>query len=170
MFRSPQKWHSTTSCILSLTNSIFRNMEMGLYTGVVFLDLKKAFDTMDHTVLISKLKKYGFGDEAILWFTDYLSGRSQSCMVNGVKSDASNVTCGIPQGSILGPLLFIIYINDLPGYLEFANVSLYADDTAMLISSRSQVDLMLTLCMELHTVSEWLPKKQKAVFLVPNRK
>ncbi len=134
----------------------YQNMDMGLYTGVVFLDLKKAFDTVDHTILINKLRKYCWGPNAILWFIDYLSGRTQKCSVNGIKSGACSVTCGIPQGSILGPLLFILYINDLPDYLDVANVNLYADDTAMLVSSRSQVDLMLMLRMELHTVSEWL--------------
>ncbi len=81
-----------------------------------------------------------------------LSNRAQRCSVNGVLSDACNVTCGVPQVPIFGPLLFILYINDLPDMLEFANVSLYVGDTAMLVSSRIEMDLKISL----HTVSEWL--------------
>ena len=93
-------------------------MDMGLYMGVIFLDLKKAFDTVDHIILLDKLCKYCWSLNAICWFENYLSGHTQNkkCLVNGKKSGACNVACGILQGSILGPLLFIIYINDLPDY------------------------------------------------------
>ena len=95
---------------------------MGLYTGVVFLDSKKAFDTVDHSILLKKLRKYGFGVTTINLFATYLSNRIQRCSVNRALSDACNLTCGVPQGSIVGAL-FILCINDLHNMLEFANVS-----------------------------------------------
>ena len=100
--------------------------------------------------------RLGLNDRSLLWLSSYLLDRFQCTMVQGVKSPTKCIACGIPQGSILGTLLFIVYINDLPGYMEQCWVSLYADDTAIYFASRSQVDLMLTMRLELSIVSEWL--------------
>ena len=95
------------------------------------LDLKKAFDTVYHETLIDKLKLYDLDDKCIAWFKDYLSSRSHNVSVNGISSKQADCVCGIPQGSILGPLLFIIYINDHPNVVSGkTKVSMYADDTA----------------------------------------
>ena len=110
-------------------------MDKGWLTGVVFLDLKKAFDTVNHEVLLKKLNMYGFDDQSILWFKDYLSNRVQYAKVNSTISDSRITRCGVPQGSILGPLLFIIYINDLSKYITECHVNLYADDTALYTES-----------------------------------
>ncbi len=151
-----RKNHSTVTCINTLLDNVFTNMDNGLLTGVIFLDLKKAFDTVDHQILLKKLHMYGVSPRCIEWFKSYLTGRKQVTVVQGTKSSPLDVACGVPQGSILGPLLFIIYINDMAEYLDQCQVSLYADDTAMYYGCRSQVDLMLTLRIELSTVSEWL--------------
>ena len=151
-----RKGHSTSSCILHLTDVIYRNMDSSLFTGVVFLDLKKAFDTVDHSILLKKLYKYSISVESITWFESYLTGRKQLIKVNGVKSSLRDVLCGVPQGSILGPLLFILYINDLFEYLTDTRINLYADDTALYYADSVQDSLMSTLSSEMHVVGEWL--------------
>ncbi len=135
LFSNPQfgfrKNNSTTSCILYLTDIIYKSIDYGNFTGVVFLDLKKAFDTVDHEILLKKLYRYSFSVNAVEWFRNYVLNRKQLIKVNGVKSDLKNVVCGVPQGSILGPLLFILYINDMIEYLVESRINLYVDDTAL---------------------------------------
>ena len=95
----------------------------------IFLDLRKAFDTVDHTILIKKLNSDGTEDRAGDWFESYLTNRTQFCTLNGNKSKPKKVTCGIPQGSCVGPLLFIIYLNDFENSLQYSKASIYPDDT-----------------------------------------
>ena len=86
-------------------------MDKGRFTATVFIDLKKAFDTVDHDILLQKLEKYGVIGLEHTWFSSYLKNRRQLCRVNGVASNMEEIKCGVPQGSCLGPLLFLIYIN-----------------------------------------------------------
>ena len=101
----------------------------------VFIDLAKAFDTVNHNILLSKLEHYGVSSTALSWFTKYLSNRKQYTVFEGVKSDFSDISHGVPQGSILGPLLFIIYINDLPNVSTILHSVLFADDISMGVTS-----------------------------------
>ena len=128
-----RKAHSTTTCVLSLLNYIYSNIDNGKLVGVVFLDLKKAFDTVDHNVFLKKLNKYGLTEQSIAWFRNYLSEHYQVTKVMGPISSPLLNTCGVPQGSILCPLLFILYINDLIDCLGVARIGLYADDTALFL-------------------------------------
>ena len=104
---------STSMALLELTEEISKSIDDRNYTVGVFIDLAKAFDTVDHKILLQKLHHYGVRGTANEWFGSYLENRRQFVVVNGTPSGCSTISCGVPQGSILGPLLFILYINDL---------------------------------------------------------
>ena len=123
-----RKGFSTTSTIADLTDDIFSGINGGLTTIAAFIDLKKAFDTVDLAILIKKLNQAGIRNGTLKWCQNYLSGRSQRTIANGKTSDSLLVTCGVPQGSVLGPLFFLVFINDLEYTLTNCNFKLYADD------------------------------------------
>ena len=132
--------YSTVTALLETTNNWCVNIDKGLLNGVIFVDLKKAFDTIDHAILLRKLEHYGVDDGALLWFRSYLTDRKQKCYVNGNFSSTLTINCGAPQGSILGPLLFLIYINDLPNCLNVGSPRMYADDTNISFKSKNLVE------------------------------
>ena len=148
--------HSTLTALLEATNNWSVNIDNGLLNGVVFIDLKKAFDTIDHEILLRKLASYGADKNALAWFDSYLSHRSQKCNVNGNLSNAKELSCGVPQGSIIGPLLFLIYINDLPNSLSIASAKMFADDTHISVSATNQTDLETSVNAELNNLNCWL--------------
>ena len=131
-------------------------MDKGQYTAMVFIDLNKSFDTVDHEILLKKLTKYGIIGLENTWFASYLENRMQFCRVNGVPSNVNNINCGVPQGSCLGPLLFLIYINDLPFSLQNSQVTMYADDTTISYSSNNIDDLNDNLNRDLNCLKQWL--------------
>ena len=121
--------HSTVTALLEATDTWTSNIDRGKINAVVFLDLKKAFDTVDHEILLSKLSNYGIYGNAHQWFKSYLENRTQMCSINGSLSQSCLLSCGVPQGTILGPLLFLLYINDLPNCLSNCQPRMYVDDT-----------------------------------------
>ena len=137
---------STVTSLIGLTDSWFSNIDRKQVSISVFLDLKKAFETVDHDLLMSKLAAYGITGGPHQWFSSYLKRREQYCQITGVRSSGRVIQCGIPQGSCLGPLLFIIYVNDFPHCLSRSSPNMYADNTTVTYS----VDDIETLCDDLN--------------------
>ena len=133
--------HSVVTCLLSSTYEWYLNLDDKKYTGMVFIDLKRAFDTVDHASLAEKLYLYGVRNTESKWFQSYLSDRQQFCKVNGISSNLQCLKCGITQGSCLGPLLFLLFINEMPLSPHNSKVTMYADDTSLTYASNSMDDI-----------------------------
>ena len=149
-------YHSTETILLDSTNEWLGNMDKGLINGVLFLDLKKAFDTVNHKILFTKLEMYGIRGCSFEWFRSYFMNRRQVCAINGKLSDEKQINCGVPQGSNLGPFLFLLYINYLPNCLETTNARLFADDTTLLATGLNTVEVEAKLNHDLLNVDQWL--------------
>ena len=153
--------YSTEIANCYLLNRIKDQLVKGHVVGTVFLDLKKAFDTVNHRVLLSKLLRYfQMSAEALQWFESYLGGRQQCVKVNGEKSSFIPNSMGVPQGSVLGPLLFSMYINDLPKICPGVGCQMYADDTVIYVSAKTASMAAVQLTQELENISNWLESSQ----------
>jgi hypothetical protein len=148
--------YSTCSSLVNITEDWYNEIDKGKMIGLCMLDLKKAFDTVNHTIFLSKLKMYGVGKYCIKWFNSYLSDRTQCTSVDGTLSDLSEIVCGMPQGSIDGPLAFLIYINDLPNCVSHCKVNMYADDTVIYYASNSLDDIKKCINEDLKIINNWL--------------
>ena len=113
-----RKKYSCQTSLHGLTEYMYENLKASKVVGMVTLDLKKAFDAVDHLILLEKLKIYGIRNTTHSWFYSYINDRTQTACINGTNSVSEQIKTGVPQGSILGPLLFIVYINDIPACLE----------------------------------------------------
>ena len=145
-----RKLYSTVLALIEITDHIKRLLDEKKYVISIFIDFKKAFDTVDHEILLYKLECYGIRGLVNDFFRSYLTNRRQYSVINGVNSDLRTVSCGVPQGSVLGPLFFLLYINDLYRSIGHNAVRLYADDTAIIISD-SNLDIAQRQAREMFT-------------------
>ena len=157
-----RKSYSTDTCLINLMDTIKMENAQGLYAGMVLLDLQKAFDTVDHDILCKKLESMGI--DFTCWFKSYLKGRTQLVIANETSSEAGMVTCGVPQGSILGPLLFLCYVNDMPMSIK-CKLLLYADDSALIISGTDPTQIAEKLTKELESCQQWLMDNKLSLHL-----
>ena len=148
--------YSTVHALISLTDTIRKNLDEGNIGCGIFVDLQKAFDTVKHDILLSKLEHYGVRDLANEWFKSYLSNRKQYLSINDYHSNLADVKFGVPQVSLLGPLLFLIYINDLSQALKFCKVHHFADDTNLIHFSKSVNRLNKHVNLNLKNLTYWL--------------
>ena len=152
----------------------------GKYVGCVMLDFRKAFDIINIPILCKKLKLYKCNDTTLKWFTSYLTDRKQRITLNSETSDDLSTVCGVPQGSILGPLLFLVFINDLPLYLKdtVTNTEMYADDTTVYDVGTSKLVIQNNLQKALNILESWCenngmvlnPAKTKVLLITTSQK
>ena len=151
-----RKHHSTTHALIDLTEDIRQAIDNNKFSVGVFIDLQKAFDTVDHNILLKKLYHYGIRGIANNWFKSYLMNRKQYVSISGFESNITTMDFGVPQGSVLGPLLFLIYINDLHVAIKYSKTRHFADDTNLLINNNSLKQLKKHLNSDLHQLVNWL--------------
>ena len=148
--------HSTQTLLLHCLDDWYKALDRRQFVGVVFLDISKAFDTVNHNLLLAKLSKLGLSPSAIAWFESYLSDRCQVTRVGDSFSSLGFPNSGVPQGSVLGPSLFSAFINDLPSVLPPDSVVLFADDTAIYIISNDLASLNRSLQQCLDAANLWI--------------
>ena len=161
--------------VLELINNIYQGFENNEFIVGIFVDLKKAFDTVNHSILLDKLSYYGIRGIPLAWLSSYLSNRQQYVLVNDCSSSYNTIKCGVPQGSVLGPLLFLIYINDLFNSSHQLSFILFADDTNIFFLHKNINTLINILNKELAYVSQWFninkltlhPEKTKFILFFP---
>ena len=147
--------HSTVQAVIEITDNILSELEKKNMVAGIYLDLSKAFDTVDHTILLHKLKHYGIRGLPLQWFQSYLSNRQQYTVANGAKSELRQVEYGVPQGSVLGPLLFLIYVNDISASTGNNKLRLFADDSNVFVIAKDPATLKTNMIQVILNLCEW---------------
>ena len=150
--------------MIELVDRLLMNMDNGLLTELSLIDFRKAFDLVDHGVLLRKLVVYQLSKESIQWFKSYLEGGPQKVSINGVISSSLTVTSGVTQGSLLDPLLFIIFINDLPLSVTNKSMYTYADDTTQVVAGHNFMEVASTLEEDLRNINKWAANNRMALY------
>ena len=148
--------HSTVHTLINITEKIRSALDNNKVACGIFIDLQKAFDTVNHEILLTKLDYYGFRGNIKNWFRSYLYERKQNVIINGFKSKSSIIKHGVPQGSVLGPVLLLLYINDLHKCIKHSTTYHFADDTNLLNIPPDYKTLQWEINQDLHLLHEWL--------------
>ena len=153
--------HSTATALVKVYDQFLESIDAGKLVGVVFEDLKKAFDTVNYEILLDKLESYGIDGIELQWFKSYMYGRTQRALdFAGTLSDKMRIEIGVPQGSILGPLLFILFVNDVQNVIQESKIDLYADDTTIQTADKEIANIETKLNADLENVNKWLIKNR----------
>ena len=151
-----RKHHSTETATCYFLENLKHLLDKGGFVGAVFLDLKRAFDTINHSVLLAKLTQFNFSNSALCWMKSYLSDRKQAVQIEHFQSTFLTCFAGVPQGSVLGPILFSLYVNDLPNVCKTVKMQLYADDTVLYVHAKTKSEAAAILSGAMVPVSHWL--------------
>lgn len=149
-----RKSRSCESQLLHFVQELAKNNNQNLQTDLIIMDFAKAFDKVPHQRLLYKLQFYGIKNQTLNWIKAFLSDRTQTVVINGTSSNTVPVTSGVPQGTVLGPILFLIYINDLPEYLSHSKLRLFADDSITYREIKTQDDCF-KLQQDLDSAAQW---------------
>ena len=166
-----RKNHSTDLCLSYLNDKIPKGFDKGLFMGMLLIDLQKAFDTINHEILLGKLHAIGFSVKTVAWFKSYLSDRDQVFIrsnINNHFSDLSKISCDIPQGSVLGPVLFLLYVNDMPQAVH-SDLFLYADDSSLKFQHKDAHTIEHQLKKDFANLCEWFVDNKLSIHLVEDK-
>ena len=157
---------STQHALVDLVNRIQFNFDKKLFSCGIFIDLKKAFYTVTHSILLQKLEHYGIQGVLNNWFSFYLNDQYQTTQVGSHVSKKEHCLCGVPQGSVLGPLLFLLYINDIYNYSDKVSFYLFAHDTNLLYADKNLRSLETVVNEELRNIGNWLMVNKLSHFAI----
>ena len=147
-------YHSPDTCLSYLSDRIMQGFENRMFTGMILIDLQKAFDTIDHEIFLEKMKHLGFADSVIFWFRSYLTNRTFFVNIGKETSSPGELSCGVPQGSILGPLIFLLYVNDMPQAVD-CDLLLYADDSCLVFRDNNINEIEKQLNKNFNSLCDW---------------
>ena len=154
--------HSTDTSLSYLNDKILHGFDNGCFTGMILIDLQKAFDTIDHNIFLKKLKYLGFSESAIAWYRSYLSDRYFSVHIDGFCSEEAKLECGVPQGSILGPLIFLLYVNDMSQAVD-CKLYLYADDSCLVYTDKDINVIENILNKNFNSLCDWFVENKLSI-------
>lgn len=153
-----RKYHSTDTACCHLIENIKQSLDTGGVVGAIFLDLRRAFDTVNHETLFTKLDQFRLSTNTLNWLKSFLTDRTQCVKINNLLSTSKPCNIGLPQGSTLGPVLFTLYINDLPTVCDNVKIQMYADDTIIYTHGKNMTEVADKLTAAMGNVADWLKK------------